>query len=221
MSQPNSGAGQSAPTGAQSGAGSTADPAVNPPVATTDPAQSGQAPVVTATGETVPKADFDAMVARLSAADQKRDAAEKALKKITDAQLTEAERQAQLVKDTQAENEALKLANQNQAMENAILMDTTYTWANPANVLKLVDRTGITFDKDGKPLGVKAALDALAKSDPHLLKPKDGTGGDDGKSGGTTGATGTTRQHGKGTDISALEKKWPVLRGRVPVNPSS
>lgn len=216
MSQPNGGDPQSGTTGAQSGAGST-DPA-NPTTATppvTDPAQSGG----TQTPETVSKADFDALAARMAAADRRAAAAEKKIKDADDAALSEADKVKQQNAELQAEIAKERERNQQQALENAVLLDQTYSWYNNANVLRLIDRDLITFDDKGQPQGVKAALDKLAKSDAHLLKPKEGTSGDDGKDGKPGGTTGVP-SGGRGTtgapsDAERWRKKFPAMRDRV------
>lgn len=57
------------------------------------------------------------------------------------------------------------------SLENAFLKDNTHEWANPAAALKLADLSQVEIGEDGTVEGLRAALDALAKSDPYLLKP--------------------------------------------------
>lgn len=218
------------PTGAQSGtgdptqiggapAGGTTDP-TNPTAQATDPTQSGQTGTPPdPNAATVSAADYEAIKARMIAADRRAAAAEKLVKDAADAQLSEAEKTAKALADTQAELAKERETNQTQAVENAILADPTYSgkWHDPQVALTLVDRDLITFDDKGKPQGVKAALDKLAKDKAFLLKPADNAGeGDDDKSkGGSTGAAGAPRQQGTANSRADMEKKFPALRGRV------
>lgn len=219
MGQPNgsqSGADgvQSDPNADPNAAPANTDPNAVPPV--TDPAaQSG-------TPRTYTQAEVDAINARLSAADKNRETAQKALKAIEDAKLTEAERTKNALAEAETKLKDAEEKAKEGLLDNAILLDTTYDWHDRTVVLQQIDRAGLTFSDDGKVTGVKVALDKLAKDKPFLLKPK-GDGGDGGGStnsgtGGQTGAPGTTRQHGKGTDEAALAKKWPGMRGRVPID---
>lgn len=220
MSQPTGGAQSGAPDPTQSG-GDPNQPGTQPPAATppADPAtQSGQP-----TGQPDPnaqpvsRAEYEALQARMRAADQRAAAAEKKIKDAEDAQLSEADK----IKKDLEEERKLRLAekerNDRQAVDNAVLADTTYAgkWHNIETVLGLVDRSMITLE-DGKPKGVKAALDKLAKDHAYLLKPAEGTD-NNGKSG-STGATGTTRQQGGqgAPSADALAAKFPAMRGRVP-----
>jgi|SRR6185312_3032076 len=221
MSQPTGGAqsGATDPT-AQSGQTGELNTTGTDPSTGADPAQSGQQ-TSTQAPETVSRADFEAVSARMQAADRAKAAAEKKLKDIEDAKLSEAERTQQELQAAKAELEAERQKNQQQALENAILMDQTYSgkWHNPKTVLQIIDREYrelITFD-DGKPKGVKAALDKLAKDHAYLLKPAEGAS-DNGTGKGATGASGTSRQHGQATNREQLASKWPAMRGRVASN---
>lgn len=78
------------------------------------------------------------------------------------------------------ENETLKSTNESLSedlrsarLQIAFLQDNTYEWHSPGRALKLADLTDVEIDDDGTVNGLKAALDALAKSDPYLVKAKD------------------------------------------------
>lgn len=216
MSQPITGVPQSGTVDPQSGTGTdpTGTGAVIPPAAD---------PNATPPAKTYTEAEVEALRARMTAADKNNAAAQAALKKLTDAQLSEQERVAKDLEDTKKVNADLEVKVQKQAVENAFLLDSTYKWKNPASALKLVDLSEVTVEDDGKVKGMKAALDALAKSDPYLLDDASGSTDEDDKGkekgpSGSTGAPGTTRQHGKGTDATTLANKWPGMRGRVPAS---
>lgn len=75
------------------------------------------------------------------------------------------EKQEATIKDLQTKN-------QNARLEIAFLADNTYEWVNPGQALKLADLSDVEIDDDGKVHGLVSALEALATSSPHLLKPK-------------------------------------------------
>jgi hypothetical protein len=218
MSQPAGGAQSGATDPTQSGGAST-QPGTNPdpnasPTGTSAP-QSGQPDPSAAT---VSAAEYAALQARLAAADRNNAATAKKLKDIEDAKLSEAERDKQALLAAQAELAAEKERNNKQTVDNAILADTTYAgkWHDVEAAMDMVDRSTITIDDKGKPQGVKAALDKLAKDRPWLLKPE--TSGTESNNNGTgaTGAPGTGRQQNPGTNQTDLERRFPALRGRVP-----
>jgi hypothetical protein len=214
MTQP-TGTGQQSGTvpGQQSGQG-TPDP-TGTPAPTTDPSQQSGTPDPNV-AKVYTQADIDAAAAKVAQADRRAQAAEKKIADAEAAQLTEAQKIQKENETLKAEVAAERERNQQQALENAVLLDQTYTWHNNANVLKLIDRESITFDDKGKPQGVKAALDKLAKDEPHLLKPKEGTGGDDGKGKpGSTGVAGGARPAGQPNDKTRWDNKFPAMRGRV------
>lgn len=112
--------------------------------------------------------------------------------------------------DLKAASEALKETR----IERAFLADNTYEWHNPMRALKLADLSETEIEEDGNVTGLKAALDALAKSDPYLLKSKDGEGKKDSAEGKTkTGDSANgSRSKKQGADRAALEAKYPGLR---------
>lgn len=78
----------------------------------------------------------------------------------------------QQIATLESENKNLKKDVQGARLANAFLADNTYEWVNPSQALKLADLSDVEFDDDGKVHGLKSALEALANSSPHLLKPK-------------------------------------------------
>lgn len=229
MSQPTGGAQSGAPDPTQSGGdpnqpGTQQPPATQPP---TDPAAQSGAPT---TGTPDPNAqpvtrdEYNALMARLQAADRRATAAEKKIKDAEDATLSEAEKAKQDLARAQAELAAQKERNDRQAVDNAILADTSYAgkWHNVETVMGLIDRSGITIEDSGKVTGVKAALDKLARDHAYLLKPTEGAAGTN-NGGGSTGAAGTSRPTGARPGQADWEKRFPAMRGRVPVgtNPTS
>lgn len=128
-------------------------------------------------GETpVSRAEFDQLRKQLSAADKRRDEAEKKLKAIDDAkkdELTKATERAEAA-EKQVADQAKELSQMR--LHNAFLMaDTGITWHDPADALDIAERRGYLKDvvsEDGavdtKVLGTK--LKELAKAKPNLVK---------------------------------------------------
>jgi hypothetical protein len=213
MTTPIDPAGQSAGTGAPSGTeGSTTSPAGSTPSA-----QSGATDGQTNAPATVSREDFERIQNQLRAADQRRDAAEKEAQKLKDANLSEADRQAKALKDTQAENEALKASIQELRIQNAFVTDNTHDWHDAKAALKLADLSGVTIEDDGTVKGLKEALEAVAKSSPYLLKPKAEADDDKGKQTPPAGVSGVAGggNGASGNDKNALARKFPQLAGRV------
>lgn len=211
-----------APEGAQGGATGTPSGAEGTPGAgapATEPTgqSTGTATTapVTEPEPTVARKDFDAIRAQLSAADQKRQAAEDKLKQLVDKDLPEMDRlkrdNAELAKKAE---EAAKALEQTR-IENAFLThaDDKINWQNPATALRLLDRSKITIDSEGNVIGMKDAIEALAKSDAYLLKPKESTEPDEPPVGGTL--TGNNGKGGTaGLDKNKMAARFPVVRTR-------
>jgi hypothetical protein len=219
MTTPIDPAGQSAGTGAPSGAdGSTSNTGTPTTADASTGAQSGTTDSQAAA--TVSRADFLQIQNQLRAADQRRDAAEKEAQKLKDAQLSDAERQTKELNETKATNQQLLNQIKDLRIQNAFVTDNTHDWHDARAALKLADLSGVTIDDEGTVKGLKEALEAVAKSSPYLLKPKAETEGNTGTGTTTTQQTGVTGVAGGGngtnaTDKNALARKFPQLAGRV------
>lgn len=170
-----------------------------------------------ASGESVSRAEFDRLKQHLSQADQRREAAEKALREIKDKDLPELERFKRDVAEAQDRVKTLEADLAEQRIANAFLSDNTYSWHNPAHALSSVDRDLITIDEKGNVTGLKAALEKVAKTYPYMVKPKDGVEADD--KGGPTGPAGTPPMNAGGngtgrTQPSKLAQRFPAMRTR-------
>ena len=157
---------------------------------------------------------------RRRAAEQRADELQKKLQELEAKDTPEAQRviaeNASLKKNLEIMKEQLQEARLN----NAFLADNSYEWHNPARALRLADLSDVEIDQDGGVTGLKEALDALAKSDPYLLKSsgngdsKDNKNKKDpaeGKPGSGDSANGNKGKP-KGLDKAALENKYPGLR---------
>jgi hypothetical protein len=61
---------------------------------------------------------------------------------------------------------------QESRLKIAFLSNNTYEWQNPGLALRAADLSEVEIDDDGKVHGLVAALEALAKEHPYLLKQK-------------------------------------------------
>lgn len=165
----------------------------------------------------VSQAEYDALRNRLSQADQKRAATEAELKQIRDKDLPALEKATRDLAEAQKQAEEAKEALKRTRLENAFITDNKYEWENPRTALKLADLSKVEVDDDGTVRNLTAALDALAKSDPYLLKKKadDGDDGDGGNGKGSTGAPGAGgRQSDTKLDAKKYAARIPALRTR-------
>lgn len=138
-------------------------------------------------------------------------AAEEEQNRAKNDEVTNLKNDLQKANDTLATTQA---ALDSALLDNAFLTENSHNWQNPARVLKLVDRDTVRIE-DGKVVGVKEALEALAKSDPYLLKTEDGGQQQGGGNGG--GATGQQHNGNRNQDKGKpsreeLARKYPALR---------
>ena len=97
-------------------------------------------------------------------------AIEAELKKLRDAQLTDTERQANRLKELEAEATAFKLQRQELSLQMQIERQARKMGILDEDAaVKLLDRSMITFDDDGKPAGVEAALQQLTQQRPYMV----------------------------------------------------
>ena len=130
------------------------------------------------------------------------------LKKFEDADKTELEKAQSDLNEASAKVETLIAENTELRVQNAFLTSNKHAWRNPRTALRLADLSEVEINDDGEVIGLDKALDALAKSDPYLLKGKED---EDDES-----PTSTGRPTGKGkkgqADRELLLKKYPALR---------
>lgn len=217
------GSGQSATGDAGQSAGN-ADPGAANAGASGQSAAGTTGTTTTDSGQsTVSRAEFDQLRAQLAAADKKRAEAEQAHAQLRDKDmpaLQKAERDLQVATAALAERDAV-IANQR--LELAFYADNTRDWHNPGAALALLDRAKITVDQEGKVMGMKDALTALATAHPYLLKPapagdaNGGTGQQAPPAGPGTGPAngGIAPQAGTKPSQADLAKRFPALRQRL------
>lgn len=200
---------QSGTEGTQSGAGENSKGETGTTASSTEKGtQSG----TQTTEETVSRADFESVQARMKAADKRAADFEAKFKQLTEKDLPEVEKLKRNFEETTKQVESLRTTNSKLALENAFLSDNTYDWHNPKRAMQVLDRSNVEINEDGTVTGLKEALKALASSDPYLLKPK--TTEEEPPKGGTApGNNGGTG--GSKTDPRKLAVRLPALNTRV------
>ena len=220
-----------APNGDPGSAGQGSDPqgGTGAPVDATGQPQSGQQTGIGtedgAQGQQQPtksvaelQAELEATRRRMTAADQNSAKYQAELKKLQDAQLSEQDKLKRDFADAQETITKLQEENKRLRVENHFVTDSTYNWHDPHAALKLANLSDVKFDDAGKPSGLTEAMKAVAEAHPFLLKPKEegGSGGTPpAPPAGSTGVNGRPGNQPNGPDRSALEKRFPAMRGRV------
>jgi hypothetical protein len=200
---------QSGAEGTQSGTGENATGKTGTTDSTTD---SGAQSSAEKAEETVSRTDYEAIQARMKAADKRAADFEGKLKQLTEKDLPEVEKLKRNFEETVKQVDALRTTNSKLALENAFLSDNTYDWHNPKRAMQVLDRSSVEINDDGTVTGLKEALKALASSDPYLLKPKteEETPKPGGTSPGNNGGTGGTKP-----DAKKLAARFPAMNTRV------
>lgn len=166
MTQPDPSAQSGAPSQPGPSAGTAGDGTVATPP---EGGQSATTPPEPTPPATVSAAEFERLRVQLSAADKKREEAQRELQAIRDKDLPEIER---LKRDNAAAQEAqarLTAQLKDQAVELAFLRDNKVRWKDSAAALKLLDRSAIQISEDGTVDGVKLASEKLAKQYPWMV----------------------------------------------------
>lgn len=202
---------QSGDGSAQGGAGGTGDEDVVDETASGD--QTGQqTPPADTTGKTYTQAEFEQLRARMIAADKRASENDAKLKQLVDKDLPELDRVTKERDEHAARADAAEAALQQERVNNAFLTNNKYDWHNPQRAREALDMSKVLIDSDGTVTGLDDAIEALAKSDPYLIKsttvgekekPKPGTAA--ATAGGSGGSTATTKK---------LAERIPALRGR-------
>jgi hypothetical protein len=114
-----------------------------------------------------------------------------------------------------------KLAADNTALriQNTFLSDKSHDWVDPEAALRLVDMSDVEIDeKTGKVIGLKAALDKLAKDKKYLIKAvvdnddKDDDKAPKGRATGKSPRAGTQKDADAAARTAKLRSQFPALR---------
>lgn len=137
------------------------------------------------------------------------------VKELERAKLDENDRLKAELTDAQEQLQEAQTALQDRAIENAFLISNKYTWHNPTTALRLLNRDGLKVAEDGSVSGIDAAIEALSKSEPYLIKAENnghGTGsGPKGQTGNQPGGGGGGGSKDQ-VDRKKLEAKYPAIR---------
>lgn len=117
------------------------------------------------------------------------------------------ERVGTLEKDLSSRDETI----QQLRIQNAFLSANTHTWHDAADAMRLADLSDVEIEEDGTVVGLKEALQKLAKEKPHLIK-SESNDKDDKK--GSSGSANNGKRKGAQTkvDRATLSRSYPVLR---------
>lgn len=164
--------------------------------------------------ETVAKSEYQKALERMRAADQRAGKVEAELKQLKEKDLPEQEKLRNDLAEVSADRDKAREELKTTRLELAFFRSNKHQWQSPATALKLADLSAVTIEDDGTVRGLDAALDALAKSDAYLLKPKDGEDKDGPK--GSTGAPSTGTGSTKTGLPTNMTSRIPALRTRGP-----
>lgn len=147
-----------------------------------------------------------------TSAERERDDLLNKLKKIEDKDKSELVKANERIAELEGSNSSTSDVVKQLSLQNAFLKDNTYEWFNPDNAIQLADLSKVEIDKDGKVSGLKEALEALVKANPHLVKPKEDPNDKSNPPPKTGDSAHGTRNKKDDLDRAALQQKYPALR---------
>lgn len=160
--------------------------------------------------EVISKEEYDALKARMVAADKNTAEALKKVKEYEDKDKSETERLSGQVEELTKANETLAEENKRLKFDNAFALNSKHSWQDPEIVLGLVrNHAEVTIEDDGTVKGLDKALEDISKTKPFLLKDKEDTEENSSASGTSTGAG--RKKDKTSVDQDSLRKKYPAL----------
>ena len=145
-------------------------------------------------------------------AEQEREELQKKLKEYEDKDKSELERATGQVEELKSENASLKSELEKLRVDNSFFVENSIAWHDPADAKEFVLRElgEVKVDSSGRVVGLKEAIDKVAKAKPYLVKPEQDGNGRPPASGNPP------KGNGKGTtpDAEELRRKYPSLRNR-------
>lgn len=175
--------------------------------------EDGAASTGTAGGEE----DLDTVRNRMKAADRRASAAEKELKDLRDAQLSETEKKDKELEELRAFRPEAEKVIANLEAKVAFLSINDVAWHDPAIALSQIDFSTVT-DEDGKidNAELKKAVKKLAEGKSYLVKTSTGESGGGAGEGQGAGASGGGVGSGKGGSKKGGALSDEELRQRYP-----
>ncbi|MGE3487437.1 MAG: hypothetical protein AB7L09_22175 [Nitrospira sp.] len=161
--------------------------------------------------DNVSRAELDNALKRMKAADQRADGLQAKLKEWEDKDKSDLEKAQGTVQELTAERDQLADRVRTMAFENAFLTDNKYTWHDSRDALRLLDMDGVEVKDDGTVVGLKPAIEKLAKAKPHLIKQNDGGSGNSSSAASGTANNGT-RKGSKTDPPKDYSSRFPALR---------
>lgn len=169
----------------------------------------------TTEGDTVSKADFDRLMARMQAADRRASAAETKVKDFEKAGQTDLEKATSEAQEAARERDETREALKAERIANAFLASNDVAWHDASDALEMLRSKymdGVEIDDSGKVTGMKEAIKRLAKEKKYLVNA--------GGSGETSGDQMNGKRKGDKGDTAAKEKelakRFPALARRQP-----
>lgn len=159
----------------------------------------------------ISREEYERLMLRMKNADRRATAAENKVKEFENKDKTELE------KLTEERDEAIKAKEEAHAslqqsrMENAFFGHSKVTWHDPQDAFRLADLREVTIEDDGTVVGMEAAVKALAKAKPHLVKSDVVTPATE-----ATGSTHNGRRAGTEDEAAKADRKkrFPSVYGR-------
>lgn len=189
------GTGEGAGTGTDDGAG------------TGTGGEGGEGGKAGAADETVSKAEFDKVFARMQAADRAKNDAETKLREKEQAELGELDRAKVQLEEQKARADEAEKELKKTLIENAFHRENKHTWHDVADAIAALDMSLVEVADDGKVTGMAKAIEGVAKSKPHYVKNDDGSGPP-----AANGANnGKRKGEGETPDRATLAKRFPAL----------
>lgn len=161
------------------------------------------------TPKTYSAEEFAALEARMKAADANASKAQNALKAIEDAKKDDLTKATEKVTELESSLKEKDNTIAELRFANEFALNNSVVWHDPSLVLAQVrNRPEVTVNEDGTIKGLDAALKALAKEKPFLVKQDGETSGPP-RSGSSTGSGASGKPPKK--DEAALRRKYAAL----------
>jgi len=161
--------------------------------------------------DTISRAEYERLTLRMKNADRRATAAENKVREFENKDKTELEKikeeRDEAIKARDEAHESLTKAR----MENAFFAHSKVTWHDPQDAFRLADLREVTIEDDGTVVGMEAAVKALAKAKPHLVKSDSVTPATE-----ATGSQHNGKRKGSDDDAAAADRKkrFPSVYGR-------
>lgn len=160
------------------------------------------------TSDAVSRDEFDAVLKRMKAADQRASALEREKEEQARKERTELENTQRDLETAQQRISELETLVNSTAVEREFIKHGKHEWVDVDAALRLLDHEGVEI-KDGKVSGLPAAIEKLVKAKPYLVKDKNSQN----DSSGASGSASNGRRKGEGDGVKQdFSSRFPALR---------